>query len=162
MKIIYPGFISILLLTFASCMDIKSVSKGALAKNDYTYSYFKFYKKGGHLCTVYDGQIEDKKEVAKEKIVYYSCLSQTPFKVVYTLNENKSLTVTGNFVAVTDSSFAIAATEEEKQLFAIMASHKMPGDYGNYADIKGFRIPTKEDNIDELPFLKQAKNPFYK
>lgn len=153
---------------FTSCIQPKQVFKGAF--NDqlhYNYSYFNYTNvssgRGAHQsksqtksCRVFQTDIWARKNHILEKIVRYSCSDLTPFKMVLIYNEKGKMTGQQYFLSVTDNNFTMPLSEDEKSLFVEISKRQMPGEYGSYAQINGFRPATPADSIETLPYLKDV------
>ncbi|MFP5042893.1 hypothetical protein [Parasediminibacterium sp. JCM 36343] len=164
MKSFVPSFL-LLALFASSCMSGKYIAKGNLDETKtYDFSFFIYEDtQDSHLksCKVFISQINDKAQTVLEKIVYYKCRSSVPFKIVYS-RDNNGKKILDYFVAVTDNSFTIAISTEEKKLFAMVPGKKRQDDYPNYRGIKGFRVLNRNDRIYELPFLNDVEKTFKK
>lgn len=162
---IYSLFLFSFALVLTSCANIKPISKGKLSENkSYDFSYFVYEdvnaKNHGHAvksCKIFISQIKDKDQRVREKIIYYSCSSLAPLKILYNTDKTGKGSGQEYFIGVTDNDFVSPTTEDEAKQLLMMDDHKTKGDYPHYAGIKGFRVPALKDSLEKLPFLKSVE-----
>lgn len=141
----------VILITISSCNSYRTISSGRLTNGE-NYSVF-VVDYFGKNCSDFFGSIQQKKVVI-EQIVYNSCSSLPPVKIVF-YYEGKKIASKEYFISITTANPIFPISEKEKQVMEIMSRRHSHHNYELYSTIKGFRKATENDNIFSVRSISQ-------